>query len=255
MLIAYFFGNKIDGKIYWLNEFNPKLKKCLLIRANFSFFGMSFWLLAVYNLRIATCQIISTLNPVILIILGVIFLNEKYYTRYAWGVILGIVGSCIIILNENKISSSNNTSSSTSGFIIGILSMLANICITSIVWLVNKIMANERISLYTQLFYFGFFHFFYGLLWMLFTFDFNYPILYYLMCGSQAVLFFLGNYYNYSGLKLIDLNKTSIVQYSSIVFVLILGAIIVGEKIFFSDIIGSSLIVSFMIYHMINPIK
>ena len=97
--------DKIDGKIYWLNEFNPKLKKCLLIRANFSFFGMSFWLLAVYNLRIATCQIISTLNPVILIILGVIFLNEKYYTRYAWGVILGIVGSCIIILNENKISS------------------------------------------------------------------------------------------------------------------------------------------------------
>lgn len=258
ILIAYICGNHFDGKIYKLSEFEPNIRKCLLIRANLSFFGMSCWLLAVYYLRISTCQIISSISPIFIIFLGVFFLNEKYYTRYAFGVILGIVGSCIIILNENKLSNNaktDNINSNLSGIVIGLMSMAGNIIITGIVWVVNKIMAAKKISLYPQLFYFGIFHFFYGFLWMLFTQDFNYSFTYLLLCGSQAFLFFLGNYFNYFGLKLIDLNKISIIQYTSIVFVLILGVLLLREKIFFSDIIGSAIIVSFMIYHAMNPIK
>ena len=258
ILIAYICGNHFDGKIYKLSDFDPQIKKCLLIRANLSFFGMSFWLLAVYFLRISTCQIIASLSPIFIIFLGVFFLNEKYYHRYAFGVILGIVGSCIIILNENKLANNQkkeNNNSSLSDVVIGLMSMAANIIITGIIWVVNKIMATRKISLYAQLFYFGIFHFSYGFLWMLFTFDFNYSLGYLLLCGSQAILFFLGNYYNYLGLKLIDLNKISIIQYTSIVFVLILGILLLREKIFFSDVIGSAIIVSFMIYHALNPIR
>ena len=83
--------------------------------------------MAVYYLRITTCQIIATLNPILLIILSVIFLGEKYYSRYAWGITLVIIGSCIIFLNENKVSQTNNNSSNMSGFIIGLLAMMANI--------------------------------------------------------------------------------------------------------------------------------
>ena len=71
----------------------------------------------------------------------------------------------------------------------------------------------------------------------------------------SGFLFYLGNYYNYFGLKLIDLNKISLIQYTSIVFVLILGSLFLKEKIFFSDIVGSTIIVSFMVYQVINPIK
>ena len=102
--LSYFLGKHFDGKIYTLSELSPEIRKCVLIRANLSFFGMSLWLVAVYYLRITTCQIISTLNPIILIYFGVIFLKENYYRRYAVGAIMGILGSCIIVLNENKIS-------------------------------------------------------------------------------------------------------------------------------------------------------
>ena len=258
MLIAYICGKNVDGKIYKLSDFEPEIRKCLLIRANLSFFGMCFWLLAVYYLRISTCQIIASLSPIFIIFLGVFFLNEKYYHRYAFGVILGIIGSCIIILNENKIANkqkNENSDSKLSDIMIGLLSMAANIIITGIIWVVNKIMAVKKISLYAQLLYFGIFHFMYGSLWMIFTKDFNYNIIYLLLCGSQACLFFLGNYYNYLGLKLIDLNKISIIQYTSIVFVLLLGIILLGEEIFFSDVVGSAIIVSFMIYHAMNPIR
>lgn len=255
--LAFICGKYFDGKIYKLSDFEPQIKKCLLIRANLSFFGMSFWLLAVYYLRISTCQIIASLSPILVIFLGVFFLNEKYYHRYAFGIILGIVGSCVIILNENKLAKNQQkeNSSSVTDVIIGLLSMVANITITGIIWVVNKIMAVKKISLFAQLFYFGIFHFSYGFLWMLFTMDFDYTFGYLFLCSTQAFLFFLGNYYNYLGLKLIDLNKISLIQYTSIVFVLILGSLLLREKIFFSDIVGSAIIVSFMVYQALNPIR
>ena len=261
IIISYFLGKYFDGKIYTLSELSPQIKKCVLIRANVSFFGMSLWLVAIYYLRITTCQIISTLNPIILIYFGVIFLNEKYYHRYTVGVIMGIIGSCIIVLNENKISkqtqvkSDNSNNSNKSYVLIGLLSMFGNISLSGVIGVVNKIMADQKISLYTQLFYFGIFHSIYSFLWMLFTMDFDYTLLYFIMCAFHAFLFFLGNYFNYIGLKIIDLSKNAIIQYTKIVFVFILGTLLLGEKIFFSDILGSTIIVSFMIYHALNPIK
>ena len=258
IVISYFLGNHFDGKIYKISEFSPQIKKCLLTRANVSFFGMSFWLVAVYYLRITTCQIISTLGPIVQIYFGVIFLNEKYYSRYTLGVVAGVIGSSIIVLNENKLANSKkdpNSNSSTSDVFIGLAAILTNIALSGIIGVVNKIMAVQKISLYTQLFYFGIFHSLYSFLWMLFTMDFDYTIPYFIMSGLHACLFFMGNYFNYLGLKLIDLSKTSLIQYTKIVFVFLLGTILLGEKIFFSDIIGSLIIVSFMIYHVMNPIK
>ena len=133
--------------------------------------------------------------------------------------------------------------------------MVAHITITGIIQVVNKIMATKKISLYAQLFYFGIFHTSYGFLWMLLKSDFDYPIGFLLLCSSQAVLFVLGNYFNYIGLKLIDLNKISIIQYTAVVFVLLLGTLILREQIFFSDVIGSVIIVSFMFYQFMNPVR
>ena len=78
----------------------------------------------------------------------------------------------------------------------------------------NKIMANNKISIYTQMFYLGFFHCLYSFLWMLFTMDFDYTWPYFFLSMMQAVLFFFGNFLNYCGLKLIDLSKTSLMQYT-----------------------------------------
>ena len=254
MIICFILGNYFDGKIYKITEFNSQIKKCILIRANVSFFRMSFWLVAIYYLRITTCQIISTLSPILIIFFSVIFLNEKYHSRYAIGIILGIIGSSIIVLNEKKIVS-NKKDSSISEVFIGIISILLNISLAGVIGVANKIMANNKISIYTQMFYLGLFHCLYSFLWMLFTMDFDYTFIYFILCMLQAFLFFLGNFFNYSGLKLIDLSKTSLLQYTKIVFVFILSSLLLNEKIFLSDIFGSFIIVTFMIYHVMYPIK
>ena len=41
IIFSYFLGNHFDGKIYKLSELSPLIRKCLLTRANVSFFGMS----------------------------------------------------------------------------------------------------------------------------------------------------------------------------------------------------------------------
>ena len=254
MIICIILGYYYDGKIYKITEFNLQIKKCILTRANISFFRMSFWLIAIYYLRITTCQIISTLSPILIIFFSVIFLNEKYHNRYTIGIIVGILGSSIIVLNEKKLASTKNNST-ISGIFIGIISILCNISLAGVIGVANKIMANNKISIYTQMFYLGFFHCLYSFLWMLFTMDFDYTWTYFFLSMMQAVLFFFGNFLNYCGLKLIDLSKTSLMQYTKIVFVFILSSLILNEKIFFSDILGSFIIVTFMIYHVINPIK
>ena len=255
LLISYFLGIYQEGKILKLTELPNNILKALLIRINFNFFSMSIWVVSVRYLRISTCQIISTLSPIIIIFFSIIFLNEKYFPRYKYGIFFGIVGSAIIILNENKIPAVEEKQSKAFEIFIGVLCNFLSMITGGIEGVCNKIMAKEKTPITSQMFYVGCSHIFYSFLWMLITKDFDYTLKYFLMCMGHAILFFGGFFFFNKGLQIIDLSKTSIIQYSKIVFVFILGTIFLGQKVFFSDILGSSIIVGFMIYHVLNPVK
>ena len=255
VLISYFLGIYQEGKIYKLTELPSHILRALLIRMNFNFFSMSIWVVSVWYLRISTCQIISTLSPIVIIFFSIIFLGEKYYSRYAYGVILGILGSSIIVLNENKIPSVEEKESKAFEIFLGVFCNFLSMITGGIEGVCNKIMAKEKTPITSQMFYVGCSHCVYSFLWMLITNDFDYTKQYFFMCMLHAILFFSGFYMFNKGLQLIDLSKTSIIQYSKIVFVFILSTIFLGQKVFFSDIVGSIIIVSFMIYHMMNPVK
>ena len=255
VLISYFLGLYQEGKIFKLYELKSNILYALLIRMNFNFFSMSIWVVSVWYLRISTCQIISTLSPIIIIFFSIIFLGEKYYSRYAYGIIFGILGTAIIVLNENKIPSVEEKESKTYEIFLGVLCNFLSMISGGIEGVCNKIMAKEKTPITSQLFYVGCSHCAYSFLWMLITNDFDSTALYFLMCMMHGLLFFSVFYMFNKGLQIIDLSKTSIIQYSKIVFVFILSAIFLRQKIFFSDIVGSVIIVSFMIYHVMNPVK
>ena len=255
ILISYFLGLYHEGKILKLTELPKNILIALLIRMNFNFFSMSIWVVSVRYLRISTCQIISTLSPIIIIFFSIIFLKEKYFARYTYGIIFGILGSVIIILNENKVPVVEEKQSKAYEIFIGVLCNFLSITTGGIEGVCNKIMAREKTPITSQLFYVGCSHCFYSFFWMLFTNDFDYTTKYFFMCMGHGILFFSGFFFFNKGLQIIDLSKTSIIQYSKIVFVFILGSIFLGQQVFFSDILGSSIIVGFMIYHVTNPVK
>ena len=254
IIISLILGKINDGKIYSFNFFDSTVKKCILAKANLSFFAMCFWTVAVSYLRISTCQVISSLSPILIITFSVFFLKEKFHNRYILGILCGIVGSVIIILDEKKIKENENKDTSMQEYVIGVISIVLNIVLSSFNNITNKYMA-KRVSIYTQMLYLGIFHCTYSLLWMTFTWDFDYTVPYFFEGALQSVLFFLGNFFYNWSLTKISMSRYSIIQYSKFVMAFILGWEVLEEEVLFNDMIGTTIIGGFMVFNVMFPIK
>ena len=253
ILISFTLGKLKDGKIYPFNHFDSVVQKCILVKANLSFFAMCFWTIAVSYLRITTCQVISSLSPILVITFSVIFLREKLHFRYIIGIITGVVGSVIIILDEKKIQKSQDKSS-IKGYIYGVIGIIMNVVLSSFNNIANKYMA-RKVPIQTQMFYLGIFHSTYSLLWMIFTWDFDYTVGYFFGCALQSILLFLGNFFYNLSLKKLSMSKYSILQYSKFVFAFILGWEILEEDVLMNDMLGTTIIGGFLIFDIMFPIK
>ena len=255
--------------ILWPREI--KEKKFFFLRTNLNFFGVQFNISAIWYLRVATVQIISSLNPLLTTILSIFILKEKFYIRYAIGIVMCCVGSLFIVLNERKGKNdasseklvedkikSNEEEKSYGGFsfgtIIGLFFAFVDIFFVSIVEVANKVLANNRVPIHTQVFYVALNTIGYSLIYLLFTQQWYICAGYAVLIFFQSCLFYIGNYFFNAGLKYIDLAKSAPLTYSKVAFVLILGYILIGENIYFSDIIGTCLILGYMFYNLYSPI-
>ena len=235
------------------------------IRTNLNFFSVTFFTIGVWYLRVSTCQIITTLNPIIVIVLSFFILKENFYFRYLVGIIVCLIGSFIIVQNERKANSSVTAETGTkkakiddsfsTGTLIGIGCMILSVLLGSLITLANKILVKNKISITTQLVYVSFSTLFYSFIYILFTGELLICFGYTCMCLLHGVFFCLGNVLFNRGIQLIDLSKSVTLSYMKIVFVFVLGGIFLGEPIFFTDLLGACLIVSYMIYNVTNPIK
>ena len=70
----------------------------------------------------------------------------------------------------------------------------------------------------------------------------------------QSALFYVGNFFFNAGLKYIDLAKRAAITYTRVVFVIILGFFILGENVYMTDLLGTSLIIGYMVYNLYFPI-
>lgn len=253
IIISLIMGKIRDGKIYSFTFFDSSVQKCILVKANLSFFAMCFWTIAVSYLRITTCQVISSLSPILVITFSVLFLKEKFHYRYLLGIITGTVGSIIIIFDEKKIQE-NQPNSNIKEYIIGVISIIMNIVLSSFNNIANKYNA-KRVSIYTQMLYLGIFHSVYSLLWMTFTWDFDYNLKYFFGCALHSILFFLGNIFYNLSLSKLSMSKYSILQYSKFVFAFILGWGVLKEDVLMNDMFGTTMIGGFLIFDIMFPVK
>ena len=82
----------------------------------------------------------------------------------------------------------------------------------------------------------------------------NLLLMYILYCFSNGLIFAALNMTNIESMNNLAISKFLPLTYFGTVFIFILGWLILGERVYFTDIIGSLLIVGFQIYNVWFPI-
>ena len=74
------------------------------------------------------------------------------------------------------------------------------------------------------------------------------------MCLLHGIFFYLSNVTMNISLQYCPLSKIILIQYLNVVYIFLLSFIILNEKIFFSDILGATFIIGFMLYNSYYPL-
>ena len=247
-------------KILKINEL--PLRFWFLLRANSNFFYNAFSISALWYLRASTVQIIILLSPLLVLLLSHFFLKEPLYWRYLVGGIMCIGGSMIIILNEKKSSNrapentdDNNSETNHFGVFIGVILCVVSVIFYAIINLSSKILASHRVSLNNQMIYIGGANAMYSLIYIIFKGKIFLKIKYLFMCFFHGFFFYIYYICYNRSLQLAQVNKIVIITYLQIVFVFMLANIFLGEGIYITDIFGTILMMSYLLYNVLNPIK
>lgn len=235
-------------------------------RTNMNFFGMSFMTMSLWYLRASTAQIIFSLSPIIVLILSRLILKEPYYFRYTIGTVLCLIGSSIIVFTENKVdaskqhdndSSNNSTSTTHSSWDTtkGLIFIGVAMFSVTFVDIANKILASNKVPVNTQMMYVGLSTMMYSTVFTMIFGGVELDPGYLIMCLFHGVFFYISNICYNKALQLSPISKLIIINYTQIVFVFLLAFLFLHEPIFFTDLLGSAFIFSYMIYNATHPIK
>ena len=267
-IIGYYQCKKKNIKIHSWNEIQHKF--WFLIR-NVGFYAMVvLWVVMNIYFRVSTCQCISNCHPVLVLVISSFLLNEKFYPRYIVGIILCFIGAYMIVSNERKPTNINEDKDSinrnlldlalryleeqSNGILIGAVSAVSHLTICAFANFSQRELAKENILGDEQNFWLGVYNCFFSFIVMTFQGNFGLSnIKYPLYVLTNGPIFYFANYYTAEALKFISINKLIPLNYLTIVFVFILGYIFLGEKVYFTDLLGSIIIVGFQLYNIYVP--
>ena len=249
LFFGYYACKKKGIKIHKWSEIQNKF--WFLLRSLGFYFLIVLWVLMNIYFRVSTCQCICNCNPIIVLIISSIILKEKFYPRYIVGVVICIIGTFMIVSNEKG---GNKDTKKENNIVLGMTFSSVHLILTSFANFAQRIISKEGIEADEQNFYLGIFNSAPAVIVMFFS---GYTglsnIKYILYVLTNSPLFYLANYFSAMSLKYISINKFIPLIYLSILFVFILGFIFLGEKVYFTDIIGSILILGFQVYNIYVP--
>jgi drug/metabolite transporter (DMT)-like permease len=253
-----------------------KNRSWFIIRTVGNYFMVIFFVLSMMELRAATVACISAMHPILVLVFSIIVLKDKFYIRYLFGLLLCFSGAVLIISNERKppqlhiedpitpfqddITPSLDIVSpeaDTLRFIRGLAFGGFHLILLALVVIALKVISVEKITANVQCLYLGLSnmaicvvpHFLHPMFHISFAPGFIF------WSYFNGASFFLGTTLMVEAIKGISINKVSPLSYFNTLTVFLLGVVVMGESIFLTDMIGSSLIISFNAYNSLVPLK
>ena len=226
--------------------------KWFLCRNALAYFFIMAWIKMYSYFRVSTISVIGGTTPILIIILSVFLIGEKFYARYLLGVILCIFGSTIIIFNDRKPETKSQILNDN--LFVGILLSITNVVLVALSLVGQKVLTKEGMDIHLQTFYFSAFNVVPAFIFGLFIDNISLSNWKYILyVCSNGIIFYTANYLNTLCLRYIAISKFQPITYLCIVFTFIISAILLGEPVYFSDLIGASIIIGFQYYIFINP--
>ena len=204
--------------------------------------------------RLSTSRVFLSCQPLVTIFLSIIFLSENFYFRYLLGILIGLMGSTIIALNDKKPQSRSTiiNDNMSKGLIYAVLLLITN----ALASIGQKMITRDKMPVEVQNFYLGIYNGLPGFIMCVYEWHFGIKdIKYVLYCTSNGLVFLAGHYLTSICYKYIAISKFLPVTYLVVVFTFILSVSILGEPLFFTDILGTSFIIGFQFYNLIYPPK
>jgi drug/metabolite transporter (DMT)-like permease len=259
-LISYLIMIKKGMKVLDVSSLNFNAQFWLGVRTIGQFLAYVTYLAALLYLRVATANCISSMNPIIVLIFSAFILKEKFHSRYLFGILICFAGTLMIILNDRKVPITEEEKieniSVNTGIIIGTFYSVLNLTLIALLNVSSKMLVKEKIGFEHQCYYLGLSNALLSIITFFFFSEIsilNTTIAYTLLSLGNGVIFFIATQCLIESLKCVNLNKTTPLSYMSTMTVMILGVIVLGEPIFFTDILGSMCILGFNVYNSFYP--
>ena len=204
--------------------------------------------------RLSTSRVFLSCQPLITIFLSIMFLSENFYFRYLIGILIGLFGSSIIALNDKKPESKTTiiNDNMSKGLTYAILLLL----VMALASIGQKMITRDGMVVQVQNFYLGVYNGLPGFIVCIYEKHFGLnDFKYIIYCISNGFVFLAGHYLTTICYKYIAISKFLPVTYLVVVFTFILSVTILKEPLFFSDILGTALIIGFQLYNLIYPPK
>jgi drug/metabolite transporter (DMT)-like permease len=253
-----------------------KNKFWFIVRTAGNYFAVMFFVLSMMELRAATVSCISAMHPILVLVFSIIILKDKFYIRYLFGLLLCFSGAVLIIGNEKKppqphiediitpfddeiapIVDIASSEMDVLRFIRGIAFGGFHLILLALVVIGLKVIAVEKISANVQCLYLGLINMSIGFvshcLHPMFRVSFNPGFVFACYCNGGS--FFLGTTLYVEAIKGVSINKVSPLSYFGTLTVFFMGVVVMGEPVFLTDMIGSSLIIAFNAYNSLVPLK
>ncbi len=238
-------------------NFPKKSQIWLCVKTFGQFLAVIFTLNSLEKLRVGTANTFISMTPAAIILLCVFLLKEQFHWRYPIGVLICFSGVLLMIFNEGNGSNLNELENNNLfDTLIGVFWGTCNLfCIASLA-VSTKALNNDNIDYDNICFYIGANNLLCALFVIIFIkFSFSFGFYFVLSTTFNAIIYFFATYFYTLSLKGVDLLKTTSLGYLQIVVATFLGVAFLGENVYFTDFLGSFIILGYNIYNALYPVK